>query len=180
MSLTLALLLSLPSSEVLKPFAPSEIARAKVPGTSLVEVLALRGRGGRWLERAGRLVPPTPEGAAELEPPHTTKQAQALVDRFEPGTVVPRTRVERLVGPLPKPATGALVVERFLARTREGGGAQLVRVVFRFSSSVRATRVETVLLEVRGTVQADAPASGSPAAQPSEALARFWAAVNAL
>jgi hypothetical protein len=175
MSLALALLLSLPSSDVLKPFAPGDISRAPVPGTALVEVLALRGRGGRWLERGGRLVPPTPEGAAELEPPTTAAQAQALVERFEPGTVVSRSRAQQLVPTLPPVPTGALVVERFLARTPAGGGAQLVQVVFRFAP--KATRVETVLFEVKGEVQADAPAGAAPA-KPSEALARFWAAVN--
>jgi hypothetical protein len=177
MSLALALLLSLPSSDVLKRFAPGDITRAPVPGTALVEVLALRGRGGRWLERDGRLVPPTPEGAAELEPPTTTAQAQALVDRFESGTVVSRSRAQQLVPALPPPApSGALVVERFLARTPAGGGAQLVQVVLRFAP--KATRVETVLLEVKGAAEANAPV-GASQAKPSEALASFWAAVNA-
>lgn len=177
MSLALVLLLSLPSAEVLAPFKPEELSRAKVPGTALTEVLALRGRGGRWLERDGRLVPPTPEGAAELEPPATATQAQALVDRFEPGTRLSRSKALTLVKALPPKASGPLVVERLLARTPEGGGAQLVRVVFTFPRRGPATRAETVLLQLEGSASAGAPAGQG--AQPSEALVKFWAAVNA-
>ncbi len=177
MTLLALLMLSLPSAEVLKPVPPSEVTRRPIAGTALVEVLALRGRGGRWLERDGRLVPPTPEGAAELQPPSTQEEAERLVTLFESGTVIDRARAARLVPTLPALVKGPGLVERCLARTTNTGGAELVHLVIRFEKNKAASRVEKRLLQVEGSVSTAAPARQN--AEPSDALAKFWAAVNA-
>lgn len=163
------------SADVLASFSPAELTRAPVVGTGLTEVLALRGRAGRWLERDGRLAAATPEGAAELDPPQTREAAERLVQRFEPGTVLSRARALRMAPSLPEPATGELVVERYLARTTSSGGAQLVRLVLTFDAP-GARRDETVLIEVAGAHTSGAPASER--STPSTALSHFWALVN--
>jgi hypothetical protein len=170
--------LSLPADEVLKSFRPGDLTRRPVEGTALTEVLALRGRAGRWLERGGRLVPPSPEGAAELDPPSSQQQLERLVTLFEPGTVTDRPHAARLVAVLPgSPVRGGWVAERFVARTLEAGGAELVHLVLRFSEG-RCSRTEAVLLRIAGAPTPVGPPSRKPVV-PDEALTRFWAVINA-